>query len=340
MQELADHHDVVAAFESCLSPPELVRDLSAEYRSRGASKYGDEVLKQWQNHRDAAAVALQSKDFAAAVVELKQALALRPDWFQGHGALHGALQRSGDATAAKYALRDGFCSSVGCAQKALEQGAGATSSIQGAHAFLKQLVPEGEDAACVALGVQTVDADGDHLLLYRDTTSGAILFATKPWPVRLLFLDVDGVMNMHGSKECGDLTPELFSRTLNVLQTSGCSVVLSTSWRSFAELRPLILGVLPTAAVVGQTPHGFENHTRAQEIAAFLALPEVVAAMNHPGSSWAVVDDMDLVEMANKDPAVKKHFRFELAKSFVKTDKNLGLDEAGAAQLVQLLTGT
>jgi len=323
--------------EQCMGPLVLVRDLSGEFKSRGASAYDESVLTIWQEHRNAADEALKSKDAKAAIAALEQALILRPDWAQGFLALHTVLMRNGEGGAAQAVLLKGFSESIKRVQVVLSSGPDPTPEVRVAQSFLEKMAKSGDDAGCRVCGVQTIDEQGSELLLYKDDISGETLLNSKATPVRLLFLDVDGVLNKSGSKECGDLHCEPFARLMRVLHESGCSVVLSTSWRSFDELRPLILGVLPAGSVVGQTRKGFENHTRPREIQAFLEIPEVAAAVSQEGAEWAVADDMDLVAMAAADTTLKKQFRSSLASRFVRTDKTLGLQDGDAAQLVQIL---
>jgi len=90
-------------------------------------------------------------------------------------------------------------------------------------------------------------------------------------------------------------------------------------------------------------PPGFDNHTRPREIFDFLQLAEVSAELAKPGAGWAAVDDMDLVaqlrDLAAKD-AKLRGFGVELQQRFVRTNKNWGLDTAGAGKLIQILNGS
>jgi hypothetical protein len=131
------------------------------------------------------------------------------------------------------------------------------------------------------------------------------------------------------------LVPELVTRVLEILADTGAVVILSTSWRSFAQLRPLIMAALPDGRVVGQTAHGFTNHTRPREIADFLELPEVKGRVQ----SWAVVDDMDLLEQAANTVSLSHDFYCKLQENFVRTNKSVGLDEAGKRRLAEILQG-
>ena len=62
--------------------------------------------------------------------------------------------------------------------------------------------------------------EGGELLLYKDLSSDEVVLKMKATPIRLLFLDVDGVLNKSGSKECGELDSELVTRLLQILNAT------------------------------------------------------------------------------------------------------------------------
>jgi len=118
-------------------------------------------------------------------------------------------------------------------------------------------------------------------------------------------------------------------------------VALSSSWRSFDDLRPLIVAALPAGCVVGQTPHGFQNHCRPHEVAELLNEPHLKILLAQPGASWAIVDDMNLLKQAQAlaptDTEVRRLLP-ELMLRFVRTDKSVGLDSTAAKELQRLLS--
>jgi len=67
-------------------------------------------------------------------------------------------------------------------------------------------MPQRGVPACGIFGLQTVDADGSALLLYRGVGDGSVwpLVAAK-LPLKLLILDVDGVLNTAGDANTGTL---------------------------------------------------------------------------------------------------------------------------------------
>jgi len=144
--------------------------------------------------------------------------------------------------------------------------------------------------------------------------------------VRVLFLDVDGVLNSDRFASEGPEAPEgegwwgpsaLDPRALELLRRlvheARCEVVVSSTWRlnhTRAELSTLLgVEVLDVTPRLHRTPDGMPR-SRGDEIRAWLeAHPEVEV--------WVAVDD-DPVDVA----------------SFVRTDPEVGLTEADVEELL------
>lgn len=206
-------------------------------------------------------------------------------------------------------------------------------------------IMEGPEAE-VILVYSDADADGSDRLSSAEVGSA---------PLRLLFLDVDGVLNNKSQTTSGDelCGSDLFSENLCQLQTAldatGAHVVLSSTWRSDSQLRTEIVQTLENmrpGCVVGQTPQdpSYRNDMRPAEIASFLEEPRVAQAIASSGVIWCAVDDMDLLKQAEA-LASKGHVGVQkllpaLRQGFVRTDKAVGLDAAGAINIQQALSGT
>lgn len=136
---------------------------------------------------------------------------------------------------------------------------------------------------------------------------------------RVLFLDIDGVINSERSRLAfggypHDFTPEEYAKfdpvALALIQrlcrVTECSVVLSTSWRTLFTLEQVARGLdLP---VMGATPDLGSDFTRVHEIAFWLEQhPEV--------TSYAIVDDLFLDWSEHP----------ELEARFVQTNPDFGL---------------
>ena len=160
----------------------------------------------------------------------------------------------------------------------------------------------------------------------------------------VLFLDVDGVLNTAQMPGRHALHPKLLGRLRAIVDATGCSIVLSTTWRLREEnaevlLTALELAGIPRSAVIGGTPvKSLEDLwpasiatigecRRAAEIAAFLdAHPTLERS-----KAFAVVDDLDV--LATDDAAV----RDRLSAHFVRTDVESGLTDPCRERLEVIL---
>ena len=147
--------------------------------------------------------------------------------------------------------------------------------------------------------------------------------ALTPGGVKLLFLDLDGVIccNYHGELEAGKLA--LVER---IVQQTDCRVVLSTDWRRQPHLRKRAEDTLAEYGVtcIGATPEfPMYSRVRPKEILAWLA------DYRQPVSGWCAIDDRDLVLEEGGAPAFLHHF--------VLTEFNTGLTPQLADKVVTRL---
>ena len=141
---------------------------------------------------------------------------------------------------------------------------------------------------------------------------------------RVLFLDIDGVLNRTGYRPEVSLglrswvEPDLARRANEVLQATGAVVVLSSDWRRGRDLAHL-QGELAAAGLpcrlVGTTP--VLGRERWREIEAWLTAHAV------PVSSVAIVDD--------------GYDMGPLAARFVRVSPLTGFDDDAAARIRTLL---
>lgn len=132
----------------------------------------------------------------------------------------------------------------------------------------------------------------------------------------ILFLDIDGVLNVAGSK-----SREPTEQLHRVIRETNTRIVLSSMWRkmglttALTEIRNQLGYTGPN--FIGATPD-LKGAPRGQEIAAWLA------SSPNPVGCWAVVDD-------DPDMPFVRH-------RFVQTNPRIGLDEVAADRLIELLT--
>lgn len=155
--------------------------------------------------------------------------------------------------------------------------------------------------------------------------------------MKILFLDVDGVLNNHakqpGSVYCG-IDPACMGRLSRVLAATGARLVISSAWRYMILNGAMTLDgfkyLLYTHGLVDNTEGGdvVIGHTegdvnpgsrtdRAELCRGWLA-------MNPGATTFAAVDDLDLGYA-------------DLGIPFVQTDGKIGLTDADADRLIELL---
>jgi hypothetical protein len=297
--------------------------------------------------------AMKAKNWPLMAIALRDCLELEPEWVKGHFNLRQAFINASDYSAALSALWAGLriapqvrelSTMLSNLSELASVGADFTAigcDVQDYAQKLSEEHPKGCWDPCVALDVATQDVMGSTQILYKRTMTGEFLFDTSR-PLRLIFLDVDGVLNTVGSADSGKLCPVLLSRMREVVLRTGASVVLSSTWRHWAQLRALIIAALPKGCVVGQTPledpQVWRNDVRPREIRDFLNQIEAEVGQ---GVAWAAVDDMDLVSQGNRLARTDKSMRAfagAFSSHFAKTEKDVGFDDEHAARLAQLLT--
>lgn len=148
---------------------------------------------------------------------------------------------------------------------------------------------------------------------------------------KILFLDIDGVLNNTPFLESTASGSEICTRNVmylnEVLQATGCKVVVSSSWRNYHTWHEL----LTTLSIFGVNTMPFVGKTgdylpagRGQEILEFLTARRV--RFPNEDVVYAVVDDID----SDMDPVRDR---------LVKTDPDVGLDKETSDKLIEILNG-
>ena len=156
---------------------------------------------------------------------------------------------------------------------------------------------------------------------------------------RVLFLDVDGVLNCSADMRTGRsdvLRPTLLKRLGALVREADASLVLSSSWRAYpglvARLRDALKAVagVDETAFVGMTgqdqaPGGCEG--RAKEIEKWLEenMGNGGRDIGGPIEAWCVLDDLPMGALPF------------LAGHFVRVDPRIGLSERDAEQATRIL---
>lgn len=155
--------------------------------------------------------------------------------------------------------------------------------------------------------------------------------------MKLLFLDVDGVLN-NGSTPWDEYHTGLDSKLLKYLKLivlkTGCKIVLSTTWRLNVDAKRILLSAFktrmdldPAAVVLGQTKslkrHGMH---RTNEIEHFLRANRRRIHV----VSWCALDDLKL-------DSYDAHSKQFMRGHFVRTDRRTGLSPQNALSAIDIL---
>lgn len=150
---------------------------------------------------------------------------------------------------------------------------------------------------------------------------------TSKTAVKLLFLDVDGVLN-HCKDDGGyDIEKDKLLLLKEIVDATDCRIAISSSWRNNPKELKELENALDSVGLyhVGCTPKLFK---RTDEIRLFLtAYAKELKATNHYISHWIAIDDTSL----NKwDPKLMKNH-------FVQTSLIFGLTKEHVRKAIQLL---
>lgn len=158
--------------------------------------------------------------------------------------------------------------------------------------------------------------------------------------MRVLFLDIDGVLNGHDysdeAKSC-NIRRECVFRLNRVVKETGCKIVISSSWRYMVHGGQMTLTgfwyMLRTHGLVGHGPsliigvtrkdRDIEKDERGEQIRAFIGDWN----KRNPGntiSQYAAIDDCDIGITKAKVP-------------LVLTDGSKGMSDSDAERLIFLL---
>jgi hypothetical protein len=149
--------------------------------------------------------------------------------------------------------------------------------------------------------------------------------------VRILFLDIDGVLNRGGfspDAQSSSLDPAAVARLNRVLADTGARLVLSSSWRYLILDGSFTVGGFDyLLRTHGVTQGALLGHTCADEQTVGRAAQIRRWMQDHgPVLEWAAVDDHPL-QLGDEDWRQ------------VRTDSTLGLTDADADALAAILSG-
>jgi len=148
--------------------------------------------------------------------------------------------------------------------------------------------------------------------------------------VKILFLDVDGVLNGE-HYGYGGVDDSLLFLLKTIIDETGCKIVLSTTWRLNQSARATLLHFMKSRAdinvediIIGDTP-SIKGKKRAFEIESFLESDEF--QRHYVATKWCAVDDL---------PLFRQHPEF-MKDHFIRTNYRTGITAKDALRAVAIL---
>lgn len=155
--------------------------------------------------------------------------------------------------------------------------------------------------------------------------------------IKVLFLDVDGVLNTRNTKwseKTKGIEDKLLRYLKIILDKTKCKIVLSTAWRLYEQYKDILIHELKTRAdintndiIIGETP-SMPNCKRSTEISTFIHRYNSDMSNKYYIYNFAVIDDLPLHRYPNS--------RF-LLPHFVRTDKYVGISIVNVVNCIQIL---
>ena len=148
---------------------------------------------------------------------------------------------------------------------------------------------------------------------------------------RIVFLDVDGVLNTQSSREedVNHLPPPEFLQNLKFLvDSTQCKIILSSTWRLSEYKRSQLDHVFLQygLAINGATPD-LEKTAKGDRVDEIFLWLEMHAAKSEHVQAWVAVDDMDLMR---QNPRLKE-------ENFVHTSDEKGFNLPKMEETLQKL---
>jgi len=148
--------------------------------------------------------------------------------------------------------------------------------------------------------------------------------------VKILFLDVDGVLNGK-NYGYGGVDDSLLQLLKTIIDETRCRIVLSTTWRLNESARATLLHFMKARAdinvediIIGDTP-SLKGKLRAFEIESFLESEWFCA--RYAVTAWVAIDDLPL----------HTHYPQFMKDHFIRTNYRTGITPADAFGAVHIL---
>lgn len=164
--------------------------------------------------------------------------------------------------------------------------------------------------------------------------------------MKLIFLDIDGVLNTHDDvfkTGINSINRELMGRLNRIVAATGAELVISSAWRYMILNGAMELdgfryllnthGLDPKVRLHGHTASDEMIYERGDQILDYVE--EVLLAGENV--TYVVLDDGSEEPQLNGRRTLTEALLAAVADRWVKTDSNIGLDEACVQHAISLL---
>ena len=147
---------------------------------------------------------------------------------------------------------------------------------------------------------------------------------------KIIFLDIDGVLNRHSYDTHLVLENDLVENLKNLLEKTGAKIVLSTFWRGFPDYIKFIFGSYDISydTIIGVTP-GEDKAKLGNIYKSEVRSNQILDWLEENGSmveSYLILDDREYAAIGRKQK-----------DRFIKTNTKLGFTDDLIEEAVQIL---
>jgi len=166
-----------------------------------------------------------------------------------------------------------------------------------------------------------------HPLIYRLDKD---LIGGNSKKMKIIFLDIDGVLNRHSYGTHIVLVDELVENLKKIMNATNAKIVLSTFWRGHPEYIKYILNnyEIDPSKIIGVTP-GSDKSTLGKIYKSEVRSNQILEWVNSNKSkiySYVILDDREYAALG----------KMQLNR-FVKTHSNLGLTQEDVTEAINIL---
>lgn len=204
-----------------------------------------------------------------------------------------------------------------------------SAPIEGGHHQIKHTKTASSSLSTSSLSRSSI-TPRERIRVHRQSTGHKKVEHKHQKHIKILFLDVDGVLNGE-NYGYGGVDDSLLFLLKTIIDSTQCKIVLSTTWRLNQSARATLLHFMKARAdinvediIIGDTP-SLKGKKRAFEIESFLNSEEFQS--HYVCTKWCAIDDL----------ALNQQYPIFMRNHFVRTNFRTGITSSDAYNVVQIL---